>query len=262
MNFEKSSFGGRLGRMLNVDFRRMFRSPLFWIMMGICFVAPVLILVMTTMMDGSVSVDPQTGVETVMEAFDNVWQAVESVSGSGMAMNMMAMCNINLLFFAAAVLVSLFVSEDFKSGYAKNLFTVRPKKADYVISKLLVGWISGALMLLAYFVGAMFGGVLSGLSFDAGVTMGEIVMCLVSKMLLMGVFVAIDTLASVIGKQKTWMSMVGSLAVGMLLFMMIPSVTPLDSTPMNAVLCLVAGIAAGGGLGAVSCAVLKKTSVV
>ena len=44
--------------MLAVDFRRMFVMPLFYIMLGISFVMPILILVMTTIMDGTVSVDP------------------------------------------------------------------------------------------------------------------------------------------------------------------------------------------------------------
>jgi len=62
----------KLKSMLKVDFRRMFTTPLFYIVTGICFVVPILILVMTTMMDGSVSVNPQTGKETVIEAFDFV----------------------------------------------------------------------------------------------------------------------------------------------------------------------------------------------
>ena len=36
---------------------------------GIAFVIPILVLVMITLMDGGVSVDPATGVETGMEAF-------------------------------------------------------------------------------------------------------------------------------------------------------------------------------------------------
>ena len=59
--------------MLKVDFRRMFTMPLLYIMVGICLIIPILILVMTTMMDGSVSVNPQTGEETVMEGvFESV----------------------------------------------------------------------------------------------------------------------------------------------------------------------------------------------
>ena len=66
----------RLSSMLKVDLRRMFTTKLFYIMVGISIVIPILVLVMTTMMDGTVSVDPTTGVEKVMEGFDNTWQYI------------------------------------------------------------------------------------------------------------------------------------------------------------------------------------------
>lgn len=43
------------------------------------------------------------------------------------------------------------------SGYAKNLFTVRAKKGEYVISKTVMGFVCGAMLLVAYFVGAILG---------------------------------------------------------------------------------------------------------
>ena len=265
MNFEHNSFGKRLKSMLKVDFRRMFTMPLLYIMVGICLVIPILILVMTTMMDGSVSVNPQTGVETVMEGFDNTWQAIGSVSGesSMMDMSLTGMCNINMLYFFVAVLVCVFVSEDFRSGYAKNLFTVRAKKSDYVISKTLVCFVGGALMILSFFIGAMLGGAISGLPFDTGIAgISGIVMCMLSKLLLVAAFVPIYLLMSVAAKQKLWMSLVGSLMIGMLFFMMIPMLTPLDATIMNVVMCLAGGALFSMGFGAISNMVLKKTSLV
>ena len=265
MKFEHIGFGKRLRTMLHVDFRRMFTQPLLYIMVGSCLVIPILILVMTTMMDGSVSVNPQTGAQTVMEAFDSAWQiiAVESAAYNPMAMDMTTMCNINLLYFFAAVLVGCFVAADFRSGYAKNLFTVRAKKTDYVISKTLVCFVGGALMILAFFVGTLLGGAISGLSFELGAAgMVGLVMCVLSKMLLMGAVVPLYLLWSVIAKQKLWMSLIGSMMSSMLLFMMIPMLTPLDSTVMNVILCGAGAVLFSAGLGAVSNAVLKKTSLV
>ena len=119
----------RLGSMLAVDFRRMFTSRYFYILLGIALVIPVLVLVMTTMMDGSVSVDPNTGVETTVEGFDSVWQAIGALPGAsaGSVMSLTSMCNINLVYFLAAVLVGIFLCDDFRSGYSKNLFAVRSK---------------------------------------------------------------------------------------------------------------------------------------
>lgn len=264
----KNSFGRRLRTMLKVDFRRMFTQPLLYLMVGACLVIPILILVMTTMMDGMPSTNPQTGEVTVMEGFTNVWQIISSVSSGGsnetaMAMDMTSMCNMNLLYFFAAALVCLFVSEDFRSGYAKNLFTVRSKKNDYVVSKTLVCFVGGALMLLAFFVGSLAGGAIAGLPFDMeGFTTGNLVLCLVCKVLLMAIFVSIYLVMSVIAKHRSWMSILLSCMVGMFMFMMIPMMTPLDATPMHVVLCLAGGVLMSLGLGVVSNLILKKTSLV
>ena len=75
-----NTFGKRLKTMLKVDLKRLFLSRSFYIIVASCLVAPILILVMTTMMDGTVTVDPQTKVETVIEGFDNVWQIFGSVN--------------------------------------------------------------------------------------------------------------------------------------------------------------------------------------
>lgn len=260
--------------MLKVDFRRMFTMPLLYIMVGICLVIPILILVMTTMMEGSVSVNPQTGEETVMEGFDNTWQIIGTVSSErsestdisenpAMSMDMLSMCNINMLYFFIAALVGLFVTEDFKSGYSKNIFAIRPKKSGYVVSKTVVGFVGGALMLVAFLVGTIIGGAIAGLPFDVGVAgVGGIIMCMLSKILLVAVFVPIYVLMSVIAKQRAWLAIVGSFCVGMLLFTMIPMLTPLNSGIMNVVLCLAGGALFSLGLGAISNQVLRKTSLV
>ena len=265
VTFEKFGFSKRMKSMLKVDFKRMFKSRVFYILIACALVMPILMTVMMAMMDGSVSVDPQTGVETVMKGPENTWQNIGTLPG-GEAMGgseIFMMCNINMVFMIVAVFVCLFISDDFRSGYAKNLFTVRAKKGDYVISKTLAGFVCGAFMLVAYFIGSMLGGAMAGLSFELhGLTVGNIVMCMLAKILLMLVFVPIFVLISVAAKQKAWLSICGSLGGGMLLFMMVSMITPLGSTFINVVLCLAGGAMFAFGLGAASNAVLKKTSLV
>lgn len=263
--FENQSFGKRLKSMLKVDFRRLFTTKLFYIMFGVSIVIPILVLVMTTMMDGTVSVNPQTGVETVIEGFDNTWQSIATLSteNSAMSMDLTSMCNINMLYFLASVLICIFVAEDFRSGYSKVLFTGRSKKGEYVISKSLVGFVGGAFMILGWVIGAIAGGAISGLSFDLGTAgVNGLVMCLIAKIFLMAIFVSIFLLMSVVAKQKLWMSIVGSLMIGMLFFMMIPMLTPLDSGITNVLLCLVGGLIFSIVMGLISNKILKKTDLV
>ena len=263
--FEKNSFSKRQKSMLRVDARRMLRSRLFYILLAASLLMPILMTVMMAMMDGSVSKDPQTGVETVMKGPENTWQNIGTLPG-GEAMGgneVFMMCNINMMFMAVAVFICLFISEDFRSGYAKNLFTVRAKRGEYVISKTLCGFIGGALMLIAYFVGSVLGGAIAGLSFDLfGLGGDNLLMCMLAKVMLMPVFVSIFVLISVAAKQKAWLALCGSLGGGMLLFMMVSMITPLNSTIVNVLLCAAGGLLFAVGLGAISKAVLKRTSLV
>ena len=263
--FEEQTFQKRLKSMLCVDFRRMFTMPFVYIMLGIAFLMPVLILIMTSAMDGTTSVNPTTNEITVITGFSTVWQIIgtSSSSNSAMAMDITSMCNINLIYFIAAVLVCIFVADDFRSGYAKNLFTVRSKKTDYVISKTLVCFVGGALMLILFFIGSMIGGAIAKISFDLGdVSAIQVVMCVLSKILLMAVFVPIYLVMSVFAKQKSWLSILCSMGASMLLFAMVPMITPLNATILNVILCVAGGAMFCFGLGSVSNVILKKTSLV
>ena len=263
--FETNSFSKRMKSMLKVDFRRMFKSGLLYILIASALLMPVLMTVMMAMMDGSVSVDPQTGVETIMKGPENTWQNLGTLpGGESMGGNeVFMMCNINMMFMAVAVFICLFISDDFRSGYAKNLFTVRAKKGDYVISKTLCGFVTGAIMLIAYFIGSALGGAIAGLSFDLhGLNAGNLTMCMLAKIFLMLVFVSIFVLISVAAKQKAWLALCGSLGGGMLLFMMVSMITPLGSTFIHVALCAAGGTIFALGLGAISNVILKKTSLV
>ena len=264
MRFEKVSFGKRVKSMLKVDFRRMFKSKLFYILIACALVMPILMTVMMSMMDGQESVNQQTGEITIMQGPENAWQNIGTLPGEALGgSEIFMMCNINMAFMGVAVFVCLFISDDFRSGYAKNLFTVRSKRGEYVISKTVSGFICGAFMLIVYFIGSVLGGAISGLSFDLhGLNAGNLVMCMLAKIFLMLVFVSIFTLVSVAAKQRAWLAICGSLGGGMLLFMMVSMITPIGSTIINVALCAVGGMLFAFGFGAISKAILKKTSLV
>lgn len=268
-NFPKTGFTERFGSMLRLDLRRMRVAPLFYVCLLIAFAVPILILVMTTLAGGE-----GTGL-----AFANTWQIIGSESGnmaammgsamgggeasSGAGMDMTAMMNINLVFMLTGVFLCLFVSEDFRSGYSKNLFTVRAGKTDYVASKTVIGFIAGTLFLLAFLFGGILGGSFAGLSFALGAAgISGLVMSMLAKIFLMGVFVAIFLLMCVIARHRAWMSILLSLFGGMLLFMMIPMLTPLDSGVINVGMCLAGGAIFSVAIGAVSNVVLKRSSLV
>lgn len=263
IKFEHQSFSKRLKSMLLVDFRRMFTMPLLYIMTGTSLVMPILVMVMTTMFDGTTSVNPQTGAATTMHAFENTWQGIAGYSDAPMSMDLTGMCNINLIFFIISVLICTFIAADFRSGYSKILFTVRAKRTEYVISKVVVSFVGSMSMLWAYFVGTILGGAIAGLSFDLG-TAGVIglAMCMMAKSALLLVFIGLYVLMSVIAKEKLWLSILASMMSSMLLFMMIPMLTPLDATILHVLMCLAGGILFCAGLSAGSSLLLKNRDLV
>lgn len=263
IKFKKQSFNKRLKSMLKVDFRRMFTMPLFYIMIGIAAVIPILVLVMTTYMGDMPNPNPSTP-SMEIEPFTNVWQVIAqtSLESSSAELNILSMCNTSLLYFALAVFVCIFVADDFRSGYSKNLFTVRSDKKDYIISKSLIGFACGACMIIAYFIGAMIGGAISQLSFDPGVAgIDGIVMCIISRIFIMGLFTPIYLLVGVIAKPKLWLSLICSLAGNMLFFMIVPMIAPLDSGILNVIITFIGAIIFSVGVGMISNAILKKTNI-
>ena len=122
--------------------------------------------------------------------------------------------------------------------------------------------LSIVVMLACFFAGAMVGGAISGLPFGMeGFHVGNLVFCMISKVLLMAVFASIYVLMGVIGKQRLWLTILLSLGVGMFLFNIIPMVTPLTATMMNVHHCLAGGVLLGDGLGFGSKAVLDRFDI-
>ena len=185
--FDKRVFSKKLMTMLHVDFRRIFTMLLIYIMVGACLVMLILILVIATMMDGSVTGNPRTGVETVIEGFDSSWQIIGTASGGGivsgaaagadatsMGMSMIAMCNINLLYFFIAVLVCLFMADDFApvmrricSLFGQRRRTILSQDADLLRRR--------RSDVPGIFVGSLLGGVL----FSMG--LGAVSSCVLAK---------------------------------------------------------------------------------
>lgn len=262
-SIETRGFKAGLKNSLKTDFRRLRLSRFFLIILLASFVAPILMLVMTTALSGSVTTD-QNGNQTVIEGFDFVWQILgDGAASPDEAMGMTAMCNANLLVFAFAVLVALFVTDDFSSGFIKCSFASNPGKSEYVASKILVCSLGSAATVVAFALGSVIGGAVSGLPFlpqnHAGI---NVPLCLLCKVLIAPACVSIFTLASVIAKRKKWLALVLSLGSCALLFTTLPLLSPLQAAPPNAIVCLAVSAAFAVIFGLISKIVLEKTDLV
>jgi hypothetical protein len=241
--------------MLKPDFYRLFHSPALLIFLAISAIIPAMLLTMTgmetTSPDGTVIT--QSGIE-----YANTWQLIETTGGSAVAENPMdfgGYANINMLFIFAGLLMAIFVAHDYISGFVKSIFTAHAKKIDYVISKIAVGIFSGAGMIVAYVFGAVIAGLITGKSFD--VNAGGLILCLFSKLFLMGIFCSLFLCVAVFFRNRLWLTIVFTFLFGMILYPA-ASVATLNSTVITALMTLAAGVIGAIAIGGVSSFILKR----
>ena len=251
--FKSPTFANRVKSMLKLDFYRLFHTPLFYIMLLIAAIIPAMVLSMS----GMETVQPDGTVQTSIE-FTNAWQLIESTGGSAVADNPLdfgGFANINMLFIFAGLLMAIFVAHDYSSGFVKNIFTVHSKKIDYVISKTAVGIFSGAGMIITYVFGTVLAGLLTGKAFDVNVS--GLILCLMSKLFLMGIFCSLFLSISVFFRNKLWLTIVFTFLFGMMLYPA-ASVATLGSTAVTMIITLIAGVIGAAAIGAVSNLILNR----
>ena len=67
MEMQRIPFEKRLGTMLKVDLRRMFKSRLFYILLACALIVSIVLTVLLCMIDGQENINPQTGEVTIMK---------------------------------------------------------------------------------------------------------------------------------------------------------------------------------------------------
>jgi len=155
--------------------------------------------------------------------------------------------------------MAIFVAHDYSSGFVKNIFTVHSKKIDYVVSKSAVGVVGGAGMIITYVLGTVLSGLLAGKAFD--VNIGGLILCLMSKLFLMGIFCPLFLGIAIFFKNKLWLTIVFTFLFGMI-FYPAASIATLSSTVITMFLTLIAGIVGAVAFGTVSNLFLKKRDLV
>jgi len=251
--FESPKFNNRVMSMLKLDFYRLFHTPAFYIMLLIAAIIPAMVLSMSGMDTGN---SAYTASSTFVPS--NTWELIESTGGSAAAANPMdfgGYANINMLFIFAGLLMAIFVAHDYSSGFVKNIFSVHSKKIDYVISKSAAGIFGGAGMIVTYVLGTILAGLLTGKEFD--VNAGGLIMCLFSKLFLMGIFCPLFLVIAVFFREKLWLTIIFTFLLGMM-FYPAASFATLNSTAITVLLTIAAGCAGITGFGFVSSILLRK----
>ena len=253
LKFESPSFGKRLKGMLGVDFYRLFHTPLYYIFLAIAALIPALII-------GTSGMENPDGT-TAAALYTNVWTAIAADTPLYAFSNMGEYANMNMVFIFGGIMVSIFIGNDYRSGYVKQLFTTHAKKQDYMMSKTITCAFAMACMCVTYLLGAIGAGALVGMSFEAN--MGSVILAFLSKMVMSLGWASLYTFLNVIFRKYFGISIASSfffgtglpiIAVGMILGNNLGSVLNiflygssvyacLGATPVTLTVCLLVSVA-------------------
>lgn len=202
ITFESPGFFQRLRSMLGVDFYRLFHTPMFYIFLAIAALIPAMILSMTGM-DSSGNSVPM---------YSNAWQMIAAQSPLYVVHDMGEYANMNMVFIFGGIMVSIFIGNDYKSGYVKQLFTTHAKKQDYMMSKSIVGAFSMMCMCVTYIIGTVVAGILVHTSFE--ISISSLVFAILGKMVMSLGWASLYTFLNVIFRRYFGVSIVSSFFLG------------------------------------------------
>ena len=204
LKFESPSFTKRLKGMLGVDFYRLFHTPLYYIFLAIAALIPALII-------GTSGMENPDGT-TAAALYTNVWNAIAADTPLYAFRDMGGYANMNMVFIFGGIMVSIFIGNDYRSGYVKQLFTTHAKKQDYMLSKTITCAFAMACMCVTYLIGAIAAGLLVGMSFD--VNIGALILAILSKIVMSLGWASLYTFLNVIFRRYFGISIVSSFFFG------------------------------------------------
>lgn len=205
LKFENPTFLQRIRTMLGVDYYRLFRTPLFYIFLGIAAIIPAMIV-------GASGIEnPQTG-ESSAQLYINVWNIIAANKPLYVIREIGEYANMNMVFIFGGIMVSIFIGHDYSSGYVKQLFTTHAKKQDYMISKTLTCAFAMACMCITYMIGGVTAGLLTGLSFEVNV--GSLMFAILSKIVMSLGWASLYTFLNIIFRKYFGISIASSFFFG------------------------------------------------
>lgn len=222
LKFNSPGFSERLKGMLGVDFYRLFHTPLYYIFLAIAAIIPAMIL-------GTMGIEnPQTGV-TAEPLYTNVWHIIAADSPLYVVNDIAEYANMNMVFIFGGIMVSIFIGNDYRSGYVKQLFTSHAKKQDYMMSKTIVCAFAMSCMCITYLIGAVAAGLLTGISFE--VERSSLICAIVGKILMSLGWASLYTFLNIIFRRYFGISIASSFFFGTGI-LIIGAAAILGNTPM------------------------------
>ncbi len=119
---------------------------------------------------------------------------------------------MNMVFIFGGIMVSIFIGNDYRSGYVKQLFTTHAKKQDYMMSKTITCAFAMACMCITYLIGGAAAGIVAGTSYEVNV--GSLILAIVSKMVMSLGWASLYTFLNIIFRKFFGISIASSFFFG------------------------------------------------
>ena len=204
IKFESPTFTQRIKGMLGVDFYRLFHTPLFYIFLLISAIIPAMVSAMTMMPD-------QNG-NAMEPLYSNVWQIIAASKSLYVIETIADYANMNMVFIFGGIMVSIFIGNDYRSGYVKQLFTTHAKKQGYMMSKSLVCAFGMACMCVSYLIGGTAAGLIVG--YEIEVNICSLVIAILGKIIMSLGWASLYTFLNVIFRRYFGVSIASSFFFG------------------------------------------------
>lgn len=178
-------------KLLSAGFHRLWKSRIFWIMLAVCAIIPLLI------------------------CYDN-FLIVQKTSEYSVALEDVCVSFLPGMGFVCAALISLLLSEEYSDGMLRSKLTVGHRRLHIYLANLIVCTIGSFLTLTALFLaGVMLGSMLfGGFQIDSG----AILQLALSCFLLVAALSAIDVMIVMSCQNKAAAAVLSFLLVLVLLF--------------------------------------------
>ncbi len=130
--------------LLKMDLRRLFRSRSFYSILGVTAVLLVMVTVMAYAVADSEMMDAMEaqGAE-ITESDRMVSEYIHNMSQLDL---MHETLGSGFLLVMTGIGMTLFVNGDFSSGFIKNICSAKPRRRDYVLSKILLAGVYSAMI--------------------------------------------------------------------------------------------------------------------
>ena len=151
--------------LLKMDIRRLFKTRSFYIVLAVTAALFVMLVALV-----SAASDPEK-----LDTLKNTGMVVTDTTSQGMQEELRGMDQMDFLYecihsgfllMIGCIGVTLFVHSDFSSGYIKNICFARPRRWEYVLSKIWVAGIYSGILTASSTLVSLVCAVLFGLDLE------------------------------------------------------------------------------------------------